>query len=286
MLEQFEIGLEHTVSVRLEYCSSCPLYKTVDYTRRALDLANSWLESCGYSPNIRIEDAPLDASGYGQRVVISAERPPVNRRDFLFSFVRSSGSPTQALAHLPEGELETADDNNAPPHQPAWLRQLAAIYPRLEGEASMLIRGEEGAAKPTVEDDHAERPSRRAEWPTLQVNDDCTACGACARYCPSGALSTRIGEGAFEHRFIPGVCIACGLCAQVCHSGALTRDYAPEAVPFTERVMAERPIGVCRKCGSPATDALAGLCYWCANEPSMRGLMEDAHSMFFKLPTN
>ncbi|HWQ84778.1 MAG TPA: 4Fe-4S dicluster domain-containing protein, partial [Anaerolineales bacterium] len=101
-----------------------------------------------------------------------------------------------------------------------------------------------------------------ALWPTLSITENCAACGPCARYCPSGALSTRVVGSTFIHFFTPGVCVACGLCAQVCHSGALERSYAPEPDPFEERVMAVRPIKTCRKCGSPALDALNGLCYW------------------------
>ena len=168
------------------------------------------------------------------------------------------------------------------PHQPAWLRRLAEVYPGPAGidmgaasvEEETLASGD----KLSSEDDSCEC----ALWPTLSVADYCTACGACARYCPSGALSTRVVDGMFTHLFTPGMCVACGLCAQVCHSGALTRSYTSQSNPFEEKLMAERPIKTCRKCGSPALEALSGLCYWCANEPPMRSLMDNARDFLLK----
>jgi len=77
---------------------------------------------------------------------------------------------------------------------------------------------------------------------------------------------------------IPQVRGLSGLCTQVCRSGALTRSYAPESNPFEEQIMAVRPIRTCRKCGSPTLDTLDGLCYWCANEPPMRSVMDNARN--------
>ena len=265
----FEIGLTHSVLVRLEYCIDCPLENSASYIIRAVELANSWLKSCDHLPNLKIKDLNSEQPDPNKRVVISAERPILNRRDFLFAFVRSSGPPTDALTCLPPEDLGELGLDKAPPHQPAWLRQLASVYPGPQNETAEAIQqetdGEDTACECTL-------------WPTLSVADNCAACGACARYCPSGALSTKVSGGVYRHIFTPGMCVACGLCAQVCRSGALTRSYVSENEPFEERVMAERLIGSCRKCGSPALEALDGLCYWCANEPPMRSLLENARN--------
>jgi len=266
----FEIGLEYSVRIRLEVCADCPVSRLAFYARQAVELANSWLQSCGHEASLTIQETNPEKLAANQRVVISAERPILNRRDFFFAFARSSGTPTQALVCLPAEKADEANPDKSPPHQPAWLRRLADIYP---GPTAVEDALTESTGEPRQKDGY-----ECALWPTLEVAQNCAACGACARYCPSGALSTRVVDGKFTHFFTPGVCVACGLCAQVCRSGALTRSYAPELNPFEEQVMAERLIGNCRKCGSPALDALSGLCYWCANEPPMRSLMDNARN--------
>jgi len=278
----FEIGLDHSAQVRLEVCADCPISHLALYARQAIELANSWLQSCGHPANLTLQETSLEQPAVSQRVVISAERPIMSRRDFLFSFARSSGAPEQALVCLPSELLGETNPGNSPPHQPAWLRRLAEIYPGSAGVAISAASVEEGTSASGDESSGVKESYECALWPTLCVADHCAACGACARYCPSGALSTRVVDGMFVHFFTPGVCVACGLCAQVCRSGALTRSYASQSNPFEEQLMSERPIKTCRKCGSPALEALSGLCYWCANEPPMRSLMDNARDFLLK----
>ncbi len=271
----FELGLERAVRARLEACAGCPLAHLAEYTRRAIDHANAWLQSCAHPSRVTVqaEAGPASApatKGAKGRLVVSAERPILNRRDFLFGFARSSGPPAQALACLPSAA--GAEAGRLPPYQPAWLRQLAAVYPAASGADA----GRGGCA----DGEAGAETGGCACWPAMQVAETCTACGACARYCPSGALSTVSADGVFSHHFIAGVCVACGLCAQVCGPGALARGYAQDAEPFGERVVAQREIVACRKCGGAALAALGGLCYWCANEPPMRSVVEDARGLF------
>ncbi|HML23993.1 MAG TPA: 4Fe-4S binding protein [Aggregatilinea sp.] len=261
----YEVGLGAAARVRLEHCSGCALAEAARYTHKAVELANTWLQSSGHAPTLLIaeESDPAPASAT-RRAVVSAEQKIVNRRSFLtFAFARSSGAPQQALTGLPEDEEV---QQKLPPHTPVWLRHLSAIYPT-------SAAGAEARSEPEATE---------TRWPTLSVESNCVACGACARYCPSGALSTTSVEGQYQHLFTPGFCLGCGLCAQVCSTGALTRSYAPDDAPFETRVMQERSVGVCKKCGNPALDMLNGLCYWCATEPPMRSVLNSAKGYLFQ----
>lgn len=276
----FEIGQQYNVKLRLDACEDCPITRLSLYARHAVKLANSWLLSCGHPARVEIQDCLRPNSTVIQRRIISAERPILNRRDFLFAFARSSGVPDQAFSCLPAEPSDSTTTLKNPPHYPTWLRRMVEVYPGYPVKEAAAA--EDTAERSSEYHTNSVNSINCAMWPTLSVTENCTACGACARYCPSGSLSTRVIEGKFIHFFTPGVCVACGLCAQVCRPGAMTRGYAPEPNPFEESVMAERNIKSCRKCGSPAIRESKGLCYWCAEEPSLNSLMENARSVMLE----
>jgi ferredoxin len=268
----FEIGLGYTVKVRLEYCSACPMKRGAAYTRQAVELANSWLKASQRAivPEglISIQEIGDDPDASLRRVVISAERPIINRRDFLFGFARSSGPADLALTKLPfeSGDEETGHE--VPPHVPGWLRKLAGIYP--ETESSHTEDGCSGAPEEVC-----------IHWPTLSVADNCAACQSCSLNCPSGALVTTVVDGQYQHLFTPGLCVGCGLCAQVCPTEALSRSYRFDQRPFEERVVAERQVEVCRNCGRPALPKSVQLCFCCANEAKITSVLNSARSYLF-----
>jgi ferredoxin len=268
----FEIGLKYHVKARLEYCSDCPMKKGAGYVRQAVSLAGVWLDSCrqGMAPegSILVQDGRDDPDASRSRVVVSAERPIISRRDFLFGFARSSGPVDLALTRLPVDPEGEEPGLNAAPHVPAWLRRMAEVYP--------------DTASNQVDDGCSEAPEGACiHWPTMTVSEKCVACLSCSLNCPSGALVTKVTGSHYEHLFTPGLCVACGLCAQVCPHEALVRSYRFDNQPFTERIVAERPVGSCLRCGRPALQNGDGLCFVCANEPALNPILEDARNRLF-----
>lgn len=276
----FELGQKYCIRVRLEYCDECPLQGTRKQTRQAVELAVGWLNNLGMKNQLTIQDIPDNPDETRRRKVISAENPILTRRDFLFGFARSGGPVEKALSSFPLRQDAELQAEKLPPHLPAWLRHLAVAYNSSSGGSDANVGDVSGNASPDEAGEVRVEPVQQTAvlWPTFNVADKCVACGACARYCPSGALSTRVEDGKFQHLFTPGVCVACGLCARVCTTRALSREYTVFSSPFDEHIMAERPVHRCQKCGSPALESSSGLCYWCATEAPMGSLLSSARS--------
>ncbi len=55
----------------------------------------------------------------------------------------------------------------------------------------------------------------------LRVAEGCTACGICARDCPTHALTLSAGTGSTDLVLDPTACNGCGVCAETCPEGVL-----------------------------------------------------------------
>ena len=55
----------------------------------------------------------------------------------------------------------------------------------------------------------------------LRAAQGCTACGVCARDCPTQALTLCAGTGNTDLVLDPSVCTGCGVCAETCPEGVL-----------------------------------------------------------------
>jgi ferredoxin len=55
----------------------------------------------------------------------------------------------------------------------------------------------------------------------LRATEGCTACGVCARDCPTQALTLCAGTGSTDLVLDPSACTGCGVCAETCPEGVL-----------------------------------------------------------------
>jgi ferredoxin len=236
--------------------------KGASYIRQAIQLANQWLQSCGEAlfgdQRVTMQENCHDPKESRRRVLISAERPIVSRRDFLFGFARSSGPVELAVKKLPFESANENQENKSGPHIPTWLHRLAQIYPQT------------GRGLNRANDEHL------YSWPTFSVGENCAACQACSVNCPSGALLTKVVDGDYLHLFTPGFCVGCGLCAKVCPAGALSRSYAIDRKPFEQRTISGRRVDPCTKCGQSALHGSGRLCFCCAAEPPVSTVLDSA----------
>lgn len=89
--------------------------------------------------------------------------------------------------------------------------------PRLPGKAR-ATRGRAGQGTPDLD---TQETTRGRGAPSL-VPDRCVASGACARVCPTAAISLDPeGAGRYVWRLDYGACTLCGMCVEACEPRAI-----------------------------------------------------------------
>jgi ferredoxin len=86
----------------------------------------------------------------------------------------------------------------------------------------------------------------------ITVNDRCTACGVCARSCPTGALKLITGDDStYQLSFTGAACIACEACEQLCEPAAIERTAATLGEVLSSEAVELRSgmLRACTKCG-------------------------------------
>ncbi len=101
----------------------------------------------------------------------------------------------------------------------------------------------------------------------LRLDAGCTACEACARACPTGALQVRENSTAWALGFEAALCVACDVCIETCQPRVLHLREAIAASNFVKReavALHGLPKRRCTRCDrsfTAATDsALCGVC--------------------------
>lgn len=207
------------VRVRLDACADCPLrivQPSLEKTVAQADALNADRDG-----GIRIAEA-----GRAKRPVYSVKNPPVSRRGFFRMAAMQTESAVDELA--PRQEM--VYDSGPPLERQRLIRALS----RLDGL-------------------QPDAPVPDNSFIQMQASDDCTACGICARVCPTDALQIHTDADHFDLVFKPANCVNCGLCFTYCDPDALSAGGQPtyaEVISGQERTLIQGPLRYCHKCGA------------------------------------
>jgi len=218
-------GLER-ILVRTDACSACEWgtlsWQVEEQVRQAKQLLEAWGKAETLDCVSEL-DSPLE------RPLWEATNPPLSRRD-MFRMLAQQGKVALARAI----EIERTN----PGHRPGRDRL------RLIGAVAHLPAPQRGFNGSLIDMDFA--------W--ISVSEACTACGVCARACPTNALQFEKNENetAYTLKVSARTCVGCEMCVHVCAPSAMSVNHAPTfAQIFSEEIVTlqEGELVKCERCG-------------------------------------
>lgn len=198
------------VSVELKgdwHCGDCPHGEKgaamLDFAREGLERMRAGMGGENWPPVVLAEPGETGKEAVAQ---VNASRRQLFRR---FAG-RAVAEVSRLDAPLQQAPVPIKAVRVAAPFSTVRRELVQAIWPR-EGEGALPF----DAALPFAE---------------VKLNPGCTACEACARVCPTGALAIRESQVRWELAFQFNRCVGCGVCLEACQPGVL--DFA-ESVPLS-----------------------------------------------------
>lgn len=228
------------IIARLDACAECLLGRVLPEINRALAIAEQLFPTRARA----ITNKP-DARAR-TRAVYDAKSPPISRRDF---FKWMTGESVRSAARVFVPEIEEPSSDHAPPCERRRLLKALSQSALNDAAQNALAQGV-GAMR-------------------LSANDECTACGVCARACPTGALrfATTANDG-FRLSCMVSACTDCGVCLDVCEPDALQRAGVPtisELLATETQLLKAGKLKHCAKCNAQFAAHIEGdLCQVCA----------------------
>lgn len=198
-LNLFATGKQQ-VSVRLDACEECPWGALQPRILEQIEEAQAFLNA--WNQDSQLETIlTWDGLEEQERPVWDAENPPLSRRD-LFRFASQRG---QVLAARAMHANQHAAAERRPSAERIRINHAVRQFPEIQQDIEEL-----------------------GGYALLTVSDDCTACAACERVCPTNAISfSQYQFKTFTLTYQPDHCIGCGICADVCVPDAITVHPAP-----------------------------------------------------------
>ena len=223
------LGIER-VQVRMDACASCSLGDLQGEIAAQVNTAGEFLAAWG-RPDMLEEVHSLPLEDRHNRPVWWAENPPISRRDLLrMTFMQGQSGEGRELA-----AEEPLSGKQPPRDRRRFLRAADSLQSNQPGRSATAL-------------------PMAASFGSLRIANNCDACGACARVCPTGAVRYETQDDArYRLLFNSQACMACGLCQAAC---------APEAINIerhltlgevfgepTWKVLSQDELVRCSRCG-------------------------------------
>ena len=194
------LGLKKII-LRTDACQACRWAGLSAQIGSQVSLSSRFLAAWGETASI---DCMSGDGGMVERPVWESNNPPLSRRD-LFRMMARQGQIALARA---------AEEGHAGRERKVGRERLRTV-----------------SAVGNLTREHAVPSSGCGEFgfASLKVSEACTACGACANACPTGALHfeiTNVNKN-FSLTFSAPDCIGCDICANVCAPAAISMEHNP-----------------------------------------------------------
>ena len=219
------MGVE-TIAVRLDSCRHCPWRPLQNVIFEQINQAKKLLSHWGKSESLH---SITDLEDQYQRPYLDADNPHLSRRElFLIVAKQSRNAVARTVCDQSQGGDRRLGRDR--------LRINSAIdhLPEVDQQLDTILTG----------GNHA----------VLDVSQECTACRACVRVCPSNALDIEFNQQKTHYRlkFSPQNCIGCEACVHVCAPGAITIRNTPSFYDvygtLEPRVLSKGQLARCVQC--------------------------------------
>lgn len=251
--QEREIWLDDT------HCSGCPLRKIHSVLVETVAEANGWAGLLDQAVPARLRTGQSEPISPIDRPVYEADRPPLSRRSLFGSFKKAGQEQAAAkeTVGLVKGGKATPVSERLPQFLPYQRVRVLQIFE--EKSPNLQLAGPASPTPPT------------APLPILDVAVDptrCTACGLCARFCPSGALKYMSVDEEFALVFQPKLCLGqvCDICVLACPERAVvTQPAVVSAALLAKKPLIVGALAKCQKCGEPIAKGsdLPTTCFAC-----------------------
>ena len=282
-LMELSDGGRRTIWLDDSPCAACPIGRAQPAIARTATVTNRLLQAFDRRPAIRTHCSNPDTrhDEAVPRPVIDGDQPELSRRGF-FSALRQL---TRRTAATVIAEMQPTPRSSGP--VPVDQRLPHRIPP----SRGRLFRQLTRLGTP------ADEPVETADIPFAAVvvdRDACSACGLCARFCPTGALSLAADDETFVLYFRAAVCIDCGICALACPEDAVSFGSQVAGVALIEgnpQPLVAGNLAACVGCGVPTAvrGGEAGQpeggprCYVCRRVTSPAGRLKGTANPFANL---
>ncbi len=218
----------HSVELNMGQCDQCDFTFGQHVATQSLRRANQTLSLFSISRKV--------SATVGERNYILREHGVYSRREFFSRLGKDMRSRLATVVENINDDRETA------------ARTKVLLEPGLPKKRILLLEQIKKLGPPVATRVSAEN----LPFAEVEISANCTACGMCVTFCPTGALSVSDEADKQVIAFSTAYCLACKLCADICPENAITYSANVEPrdlVAGGRKILVEHGKSTCVRCG-------------------------------------